>query len=185
MESSIWPIFKFIPKEEFLKGDNLLYVETSITDMAELNKLALSILNAGHKPDYKYYDATLDYKTPGIGAFRINSEDSEIMKQVQVHKNPKYPNLFQLDMYEKCSTGMLLKQIGICDLSDYDRPLVEVIYSTLQEFENNRHYSAFIGTAFQDIMIYLRPWDYSLGTKYLEIKNPISILEIPCPYGKN
>lgn len=161
---------KFISKEDFINGNNLLYVEAKEKTAEKLNKLASSIVKVGHDPEHKYYDTTLDYKTPGIGAFRINTNKSDIMKQVQVHKNKEFPNLYQLDIYEKNSSGkMVLKQIGICDLKNYKHPDVQIVYSTFFNPMSSMKYSAEIGTTFQDIMIFLRPWDYELGIKYLEI----------------
>lgn len=161
---------KFIAKEDFINDNNLLFVEISKENAEVLNVLTSSIVAVGHQPERKYYDTTLDYKTPGIGAFRLNSNNSEIKQQVHVHKNQKYPNLFQLDIYEANTIGkMVLKQVGICDLSNYKHPEIQIVYTTFYSIATSNEYSAEIGTTFQDIMIFLRTWDYDLGIKYLEI----------------
>ena len=144
---------KFIAKEDFINDNNLLFVEISKENAEALNVLTSSIVAVGHQPERKY-----------------NSNNSEIKQQVHVHKNKKYPNLFQLDIYEANTIGkMVLKQVGICDLSNYKHPEIQIVYTTFYSMATSNEYSAEIGTTFQDIMIFLRTWDYDLGIKYLEI----------------
>lgn len=166
---------KFKTMEDFATDSNdKLFVKMSVENRNWLNNFASDIISQGHIDQYPFYNTSLDYKNPGICAYRIESEIGFV--QVQVRQIENNPTLFQLDYFEYCKNEVELKLIGLCNLVNYEHPIVDVVYSTYYEPEKAKDYGSLVATTFQDVMIYVRPWDYSIGTKICTVK-PI---EIPC-----
>lgn len=168
---------KFKTKEEYeLEDDQRIFVEMSVENRGWLNNFASNIIECGHMKDYAFYNSSLDTENPGISAFRVNSIQN-FFAQVQVRPIPNFPTLFQLDYYESNAFGKTdLKLIALCNLINYEHPIVDVVYSTYYDSEKAKDFGSIIGTTFQDVLVYMRPWDYSCGVKSIVVE-PINI---PC-----
>jgi hypothetical protein len=166
---------KFKTKEAFeAEPNSKVFVEMTVEARKWLNTFSSEIIDSGHMEQYTFYNSSLDYKNPGISAFRITNEFG--FAQVQVRQIPDNPTLFQLDYFESTESGeILLKLIGLCNLVNYEHPVVDVVYSTYYDPEKARDYGSLIATTFQDVMVYVRPWDYTCGSKECTVM-PI----IPC-----
>ena len=168
---------KFKSKEEYEHdNDGRIFVEMTTENRGWLNEFAASIVETGHMDEYSFYNSSLDVQNPGVSAFRVYAENN-CFAQVQVRKVPNYPTLFQLDYFESNEPGKTeLKLIALCNLVNYEHPLVDVIYYTYYDESKALDFGSIIGTNFQDVLIYMRPWDYSCGGKSVVVE-PI---EIPC-----
>lgn len=171
----VYPRYK--SKEEYEnEDDSRIFVEMSIENRGWLNNFASEIIDCGHMNEYSFFNSSLDVEKPGISAFRICSELGFFV-QVQVRRIPDIPTLFQLDYFESDESGkMEIKLVGLCNIVNYEHPVVDVVYSTFYDNNKAKDFGSIIGTTFQDVMVYMRPWDYSCGAKSVVVK-PINI---PC-----
>ena len=167
---------RFKTMEEFTaEPNNKIFVTMSVNNRNWLNNFSSEIINQGHMDKYPFYNSSLDYKNPGISAFRIVNELGFV--QVQVRQIAEHPTLFQLDYYECCKKDeIVLKLIGLCNLVNYEHPIVDVVYSTYYSPKKATEYGSLIATTFQDVMVYMRPYDYSESSKVCSVE-PINI---PC-----
>lgn len=166
---------KFKEKHEYIaENDSTVFVEMTKDNKDWLAEFAADIVKCGHDDNYVFFNSSLDFVNPGICAFRITKNGSFV--QVQVRRIPDYPSLFQLDYFEPEDDKMVLKLVSICDIDTYEKPIVDVVYTAYHDLERSKGYGSVIGTTFQDVMIYLRPWDYSCGSKTVTVEP----LNIPC-----
>ncbi|MCR5146192.1 MAG: hypothetical protein K6B70_02440 [Clostridia bacterium] len=168
---------KFKSKEEYeLEDNNRVFVEMNTENRGWLGSFANEIVECGHIAEYPFYNSTLDIKNPGISAYRINAKDG-YFAQVQVRRIPDIPTLFQLDYFESNEFGTAdLQLIALCNLIDYEHPLVDLVYYPYYSDKAALDFGQKIGTNFQNVLIYMRPWDYNCGCKSVEI----TPLNLPC-----
>lgn len=157
----------YIDKEEYLKTeDNIPFVEVREKNYQWLHEFSSKIVQDGHDPSVPLRNFDLDVQNPGISAFRLYTEPDEEtgkedLMQVQVHRIPEKPWLFQLDYFELENDKMVNKFIGVCDMSDKKMTIYDMVInrSTLP-YQSAMEVIHKITCLFRDILIYMRIWAY-------------------------
>lgn len=161
-------------KREFLAEPNeSVFMEVLPYDIDWLFQLGVEVCTLKSKSEKKsvFTDSKLDIINPGLSAFRIynfdknNKTDFEDFFQVQVHPIKEVKGLFQLDVFENKSYGMVNTMILACDVTQTKQIQVDIMGLRGYEFEDAKDYAGKIGTLFCDLLIYLRVWDYNVKCK--------------------
>ncbi len=76
-----------------------------------------------------------------------------------MHPIKEVKGLFQLDVFENKSYGMVNTMILACDVTQTKQIHVDIMGLRGYEFEDAKDYAGKIGTLFCDLLIYLRVWD--------------------------
>lgn len=82
-----------------------------------------------------------------------------------MHPIKEVKGLFQLDVFENKSYGMVNTMILACDVTQTKQIHVDIMGLRGYEFEDAKDYAGKIGTLFCDLLIYLRVWDYNVKCK--------------------
>lgn len=155
---------KYRTKQEFLSDkDSRVFAELYTQNTKWFYQFADDIFQSEVDKKYPFYNPDLDLCTPGISAFRVYDSDFDFI-QVQVSKISGFNSIFQLDYYEKEKNGVYLKAIILCDMSNSDQTILDIVYGT-----SDIEYARKICTTFRCMLIYMRPWDYSQKFKHCEV----------------
>ena len=153
-----FPVYK--NKAELLGQDNNLpFVELLEPYTDWLYNFSGQILdNSKSESKFTFFNSSLDYKNPGISAFRIYDNDLDYL-QVQARKIPEYPTMYQLDYFEKEHSQFVPKMVLIVDVSDPKETMTDIVMAKCSS-EKSAEYACRIASTFRDILVYMRPWCY-------------------------
>lgn len=148
--------------------DDRPFVEMDSQYDSWLFKFAETIMNTEPNESAPFLNPALDYKNPGMSAFKVFSNRGSF--QVQVRKMPEISTLFQLDCFEFLeNTETALRMVMLCDVSDAKSVSADVVFTKGVPVSIQERYKSVISTVFRDILIYLRPWDYSVYYKHCTV----------------
>lgn len=174
-------------KKYFITQDKTChpFVELTSGNVAWLQNFSDYLLAADKDERYAFFNSELDFTNPSLSGFRLYISTEEFI-HVQVRKIPHHTSLYQLDYFELNSKKepellmVLCIDISLTGLNSIDliyaSPNLELVEEDLTKPESDLEYARRIATLFRHIMVYMRPFDYSLSGNHCLI--------LPFPFFK-
>ncbi len=148
-------------------NDNLPFVILDEDNYKWLSSFASKIVSSPANYNVPLLNHKLDIKNPGICAFRLYTNPDENGNvefiQVQVHKCPEKPYIYQLDYFEENSENKMIKRlIGLCDVSG-NESIYDLVYNNSDSpYDDALDMLSKVVCLFRSILIYMRIWDYDM-----------------------